>query len=126
MFQPFADNYVQPIAVFASSGPVRGKVLAQLVLKAAAVVEKAGAKIHAVITDGASTNRKFLEHVGVSSKRQCLKTYFEHPTMEGRKIFVFSDTPDLIKTIRNRLHDKKQLQVICLTFLFIYKFLLLE
>lgn len=33
MFQPLYDSYSQPIAVFASKGPVRGRVLAQLIIK---------------------------------------------------------------------------------------------
>lgn len=33
MFQPLADSYSQPIAVFASKGPVHGEVLAQLIIK---------------------------------------------------------------------------------------------
>ena len=33
MFQPLFDSYTQPIAVFASQGPVPGKVLAQLITK---------------------------------------------------------------------------------------------
>lgn len=31
---------------------------------------------------------------------------------ETRKVFVFSDAPRLIKTIRNRLYEKKCLKVI--------------
>lgn len=48
MFQPFADNYTQPIAVFASSGPVNGEIISQLIIKAIILLEKAGAKVHAV------------------------------------------------------------------------------
>lgn len=33
MFHPLADFYSQPIAVFASRGPVSGVVLAQLIIK---------------------------------------------------------------------------------------------
>lgn len=33
MFQPLADFYSQPVAVFASKGPVSGEVLAQLIIK---------------------------------------------------------------------------------------------
>jgi len=33
MFQPLADFYSQPIAVFASEGSVLGEVLAQLIIK---------------------------------------------------------------------------------------------
>lgn len=33
MFQPLADFYSQPIAVFASKGSVTGEILAQLIIK---------------------------------------------------------------------------------------------
>lgn len=33
LFQPIFDNYIQPIAVFASKGPVKGQTLAQIIIK---------------------------------------------------------------------------------------------
>ena len=78
MFHPLADEYTQPIAVFASRGPVKGHVLAQLVVKAIILLENAGAKIHGVVTDGASTNRKFWSEMGVSGQKNNLRNYFEH------------------------------------------------
>ncbi|XP_044265487.1 uncharacterized protein LOC123011865 [Tribolium madens] len=57
MFQSLADRYTQPIGVFASKGPVDGTTLAQLIIKAVVLLEKAGAYVHAFIADGALTNR---------------------------------------------------------------------
>lgn len=34
-----------------------------------------------------------------------------HPLNDKRKVYVFSDAPHLLKTVRNRLHDKKYLKV---------------
>lgn len=111
MFQPLFDDYTQPIAVFASRGPVKGHVLAQLIIKAIVLLENVGAQVHGVVTDGASTNRKFWAELGVNGSRTNLKNYFQHPSSEDRRVFVFSDTPHLIKTIRNRLYNNKILQV---------------
>lgn len=111
IFHPLCDDYTQPIAVFASRGPVKGDVLAKLIVKAIVLLENVGAKVHGVVTDGASTNRKFWSEMGISGQRTKLQNSFEHPVAAGRRIFVFSDTPHLIKTIRNRLHGKKILQV---------------
>lgn len=58
MFQPLADSYAQPIAVFASKNPIKGEELAKIVIKAIAYLEMSGAKIHGVIGDGATTNAK--------------------------------------------------------------------
>lgn len=98
MFQPLYDTYTQPIAVFGSHGPVTGQVLSQLIVKAIILLEKSGAKIHGVITDGAATNRKCWSILGMSGRRHNFKNYFKHPTDADRKIFAFSDTPHLIKT----------------------------
>ncbi|XP_020298903.1 uncharacterized protein LOC109863121, partial [Pseudomyrmex gracilis] len=65
MFQPLADFYSQPIAVFASKGSVVGEVLAQLIIKAIALLENINVKVHGIITDGAATNRKFWDTLGV-------------------------------------------------------------
>ncbi|XP_071640111.1 uncharacterized protein [Temnothorax longispinosus] len=110
MYQTLNDSYAQPIAVFASKGPVKGDVLAKLIIKAISLMEKIGAKIHGVVSDGASTNRKFWTVLGVNASKDNLRNYFEHPLVEGRKVYVFSDTPHLMKTIRNRLYNNKVLQ----------------
>lgn len=111
MFQSLNESNTQPIAVFASKGPVKGDVLAKLVVKAIALMEGIGAKIHGVVSDGASTNRKFWSLLGVNASKAKLRNFFEHPTIRGRKVFVFSDPPHLIKTIRNCFSEKRVLQV---------------
>ncbi|KAH9378424.1 hypothetical protein HPB48_018102 [Haemaphysalis longicornis] len=53
----FGDRYSQPIAVFASKRPTKGRILAQLILKAICLLEEAGAFVDMILYDGASTNR---------------------------------------------------------------------
>lgn len=110
-FQSLTDKYTQPIAVFASQSAVKGEDLARLVLKAICLLENAGALIHGVISDGASTNRKMWKILQIDSSIDGLKTYFPHPLDDKRKVFIFSDTPHLIKCVRNRLYDKQYLRV---------------
>ena len=110
MFQPLADSYTQPIAVFASKNPVKSDELAKIVIKAIAYVERFGARIHGVIADGAATNVKMWSILGISGSMEDTKTWFMHPVDDDRKVFVFSDTPHVIKNIRNRLY-KKNLRV---------------
>jgi len=64
MFQPFADNYTQPIAVFAR-GPVKGVKLAKLVIQAIIFLENAGVLVHGIISDDAEINRKMWSELGV-------------------------------------------------------------
>lgn len=92
LFQPLYDDYAQPVAVFASRGPVDGLTLAQLITKGIYIMqynfddflflfnhkytfhpgilllEDAGALVHGVVGDGATPNRKFWDHVGVSGR----------------------------------------------------------
>uniref|UniRef100_A0A0C9RM27 T_2 protein n=1 Tax=Fopius arisanus TaxID=64838 RepID=A0A0C9RM27_9HYME len=111
MFQPLADTYTQPIAVFASKGSVKGETLAVLIVRAIILMEQIGAKIHGVIGDSASTNRKFWTTLKADTTQDNLRNYFVHPTDENRKIFLFSDTPHLLKTIRNKLFNHGTLQM---------------
>ncbi|XP_071572941.1 uncharacterized protein [Temnothorax nylanderi] len=111
MFQPLADKYTQPIAVFASKNPVKGDELAKLVVKAIAYLEKCGAKIHGVISDGAHTNRKMWSLLDVRGSLHETKTWFTHPLDNERKVFVFSDVPHVFKNIRNRLYNKRRLRI---------------
>ena len=111
MFQSLTAKYSQPIACFASNKNVHGEELAKIVLRAICLLENAGAIIHGVIGDGASTNRKMWKILGINTTINKLRSSFDHPLDEKRKIFMFSDTPHLIKCIRNRLYDKGQLKV---------------
>ncbi|EFN78771.1 hypothetical protein EAI_08236 [Harpegnathos saltator] len=49
--------------------------------------------------------------MGVTGKFGHVKNYFEHPTEKNRKVYVFSDTPHPMKTIRNRLYNNCTLQM---------------
>ncbi|RLU26632.1 hypothetical protein DMN91_000428 [Ooceraea biroi] len=110
MLQSITYSYTQPIAVFASKKPVKSEELAKLLIKAIIFVEKNGAQIHGVIADGAATNVKMWSLLGVSGAMRNTKTSFTHPVDKDRKVFVFSDTPHIIKNIRNRLYNKNKLR----------------
>lgn len=111
MFQPISDTYTQPIGVFASKGPVNGLTLAKLIVKAVLLLEKAGAWVHGFVSDGAPTNRRVWSEFGISGKLGSTKTHIEHFADNSRKFFAFSDSPHLIKCVRNRLFNNRQLQV---------------
>ena len=116
MFQPLADKYNQPIAVFASRGPVKGVELAKLVAKALVLLENTGALVHGIVSDGAETNRKMWTEFGVCGSINNCKNWFSHPANDERKVYAFSDTPHLMKCIRNRLYsNEKQLRVYVIT-----------
>lgn len=67
MFQPLADTYVQPIAVFGSKGPTKEITLAKVIVKAIILLEKNGTKVHGMITDSARPNRRFWTEMGLNA-----------------------------------------------------------
>lgn len=84
-FRPLNDNYTQPIAVFASNGPVTGDVLTKLLIEAICFLERSGARVHELVTDAASTNRRIWTELGCSGKISSLKCSIEHPIDEKRE-----------------------------------------
>ena len=91
MFQPLYEDYSQPIAVFASNGPMPGDKLAKIVVQAIVLLENAGAKIHGVSSDGGGPNRKMWNVMGCSGKMDTFKNCFQHPMDDKRKV-LFSGT----------------------------------
>lgn len=111
MFQSLGDNYKQPVGIVASGGPTKGQDLALMVLQCIIHIEKAGGYVDGIICDGASTNRKMWKELGISGTMGNVKNYFENPYDKNRIVRVFSDTPHLVKCIRNRLINNKELKV---------------
>lgn len=75
------------------------------------LLENSGGKVVGLTSDGATTNRNLWKELGVSGGEENFKNFFENPYDSNRNIFVFSDVPHLMKTVRNRLFQKKQLRV---------------
>jgi len=88
-----------------------GADLTKLIVKAILLLEKAGGKVVGLTGDGATTNRNMLKLLGISANEDNFKNYFNNPYDNTRKVYVFSDAPHLMKTIRNCLYKKKQLRV---------------
>lgn len=86
--------------------------MAKIILKAILLLENAGVQVIGITSDGASTNRTLWSELGVSGKLENFNNSFKNPFDLNRNVFVFSDTPHLIKTVRNRLFTKKTLKVI--------------
>ncbi|KAH9367508.1 hypothetical protein HPB48_009062 [Haemaphysalis longicornis] len=105
-FRPFGDNYSQPVAVFASHGPTKGTVLAQLIVKAILHLEDDGAYVDAIVCDGAAINRSMWTQFSETGALYGTQNSFTSPACEDRRVFVFSDAPHLMKCMRNRLMKK--------------------
>lgn len=83
------------------------------------MLEKSGAIVDGVVSDGASTNRKLWSELGISGEKDKVVNSFKHPLNDKRNVYMFYDTPHLIKNVRNRLHNQKSLRVIYVNNIFI-------
>ncbi|KAH9383949.1 hypothetical protein HPB48_025893 [Haemaphysalis longicornis] len=94
-FSPFGESYLQPVAVFASKGPTKSTLLAQLLLQCIVHLERAGVFVDGIVCDGASTNRAMWKQLGISGALGNVANAFEHPLDVSRKVYVLSDVPHL-------------------------------
>ena len=113
-FQPLADSDTQPIAVFDFKNSVNDDELTQLTLKAIIYAETCGAKIHGIICNGAKMNKRMATLLDIRGTINDTKNWFIHPVDDNRRVFIFSNIPHVIKSIRNRLFNNKRLKVSCL------------
>jgi len=75
-------------------------------------LEKAGAIIDGVVSDGATTNRKLWLRLGINGEKgKYITNAFQHPLESKSRIYMLSDPPHLIKNVRNRFYNKKALRV---------------
>lgn len=100
-------NILQYIYIFF---PI-GIDLAKIIVKSILLLENVGVRVEGITSDGATTNRAMWTILGVSGKIDNMRNYIDNPYDGNRKLFIFSDAPHLLKTVRNRLFTKKSLQV---------------
>lgn len=104
MFKRF--NY--PIAYFASRG-YDSDQLYPIVWESVRVLESLGLQVRAFVCDGASPNRKFFKMHQMAENENCSDDGVVYWTYnryrKGERIYFFSDTPHLIKTVRNNIEN---------------------
>lgn len=61
--------------------------------------ENIGAKVDGIVSDGAATNRKVWKKLGVGDLKNNVVFSFIHPMDTTTRIYLFSDIPNLIKTV---------------------------
>lgn len=106
MFTALADNYQQTVAVFGANGPTTGICVAKLILSIIRKIEICGGKIHGIVCDGATTNRRMWREFGIDGSWNNTINKTAHPYDKNRHLYFLSDVPHLIKCIRNRLLQK--------------------
>ncbi|KAK3907771.1 Transposable element P transposase [Frankliniella fusca] len=130
MYKPFKGHWFQTVAAFLSKGAVDGPILSKLSLEATALIEQAGFKVDMWVCDGAPWNRVMWTEMGIKNpfaykrpsrakgkqkQKESENTAFEtlgnqrepvglpHPCVAGRKIYMCSDFPHLIKRLKSRI-----------------------
>ncbi|KAE8737771.1 hypothetical protein FOCC_FOCC016761 [Frankliniella occidentalis] len=117
MFKPWKGPWFQRVGAFLSKGAVKGPVLGKLSLEATCLLEKAGFHVDMWVCDGASWNRQMWTELGLKNPftakkrkdRQFIKgkTSFAHPCDPDRRIYMCSDFPHLIKSLKSRILPSK-------------------
>lgn len=118
MFQPFQGDHVKVIGMFLSKGAVKGETLKKLLDEAIQRLGGVGYPVDAVVTDGASWNRKVWTDSGIGFQKFYCKNPFQrpndprHPLFEVddedlfEKLWFISDFPHLMKTFRNSIMNR--------------------
>eukprot|EP00794_Sanderia_malayensis_P011743 gene11743-12964_t len=91
-----------PIAYFLTNS-INGDIQKQLIYEAISLLTEKGAKIHAVIFDGASKNITMAAKLGCDVSK--LEFKFPHPTKHNEKIHVILDICHMLKLARNAFAD---------------------
>jgi len=107
MFQPFKGKWVQAIGCFLTKNNAKAPVLSKLILEATLLLENSGLRVDGVTMDGASWNRQVWDIFGVTEEAPVV----QHPQNEERPYFFFLDFPHIVKTSRNCMVEKWELEV---------------
>ena len=103
-----------PYAQFPCTTTMPGDMLYDLVWEAVYRLERLSLQVRAITADGASTNRFFfkLHSPGASPGQITYKVYNPY-SQEGCHAYFFSDSPHLIKTVRNAWENKRRPLWVC-------------
>uniref|UniRef100_A0A1X7TPA2 Transposable element P transposase-like GTP-binding insertion domain-containing protein n=2 Tax=Amphimedon queenslandica TaxID=400682 RepID=A0A1X7TPA2_AMPQE len=84
-----------------------GEQLVPIFLQALLRIETCGFHVTSIKLDGCSVNKKFYKIIADNTRN--IKHKFQNPlSSEKRDVFLFSDPPHLIKTVRNGLANPKR------------------
>ncbi|KAH7987064.1 hypothetical protein HPB51_026566 [Rhipicephalus microplus] len=111
MFNPMFEPWIQPVAAYASKGAAPGWILAKIVIGTVLQLHQYGAKVLAVISDGAGSNKSMWTHLGVNGKPEDPKCKNEHPCLPDASLHFICDVPHIMKCIRNHLMKHKYAQL---------------
>lgn len=122
MYRPLFSNWVQPIGSFGSRGAASGEDLFRLLLSALIQLEGRGARVLAVVSDGAQSNKAMwkLAGVGVAKAKDGgeVNNSMIHPTARpDQPVYFLLDPPHAFKCIRNQIFNHKIVQVLFIPFL---------
>ncbi|KAH7964589.1 hypothetical protein HPB51_027173 [Rhipicephalus microplus] len=98
MVHPFVHNWVQLIASSPLGGQLLGLCWPRLLWMSVLQLERHGATVLGVVSDGAGNNRSMWTHLGISGKLHHPVNKIPHPTLEdGRFLHFLCDVPHIIK-----------------------------
>ena len=102
IFRCYRSKWVQPIAVYATSGTASSIAIQNLVVKAITALEKKGAILTNVVCDGHQTNKGVHRLFGVSGEMENVTNYIKHPTDPDEKRYFLFDVPHIMSRLAVR------------------------
>ena len=102
MVRGIFSNLCYPFAYFASTGFTTAQ-LYPCTIEATKVLISLGFSVRAHVCDRASPNRKFFKLIAARSDDDFYWAW--NPVEKGKKIYMISDTPHLLKTTHNCLEN---------------------
>ena len=96
MIRGLTTNFTQPIGYFLSSGPMKACDLAQNILRAIQLVNNTGLHTIAFVMDNGPNNMSAVKD---------MKVIDDTISVDGKKTYVFVDTPHLVKNTRNNMKN---------------------
>jgi len=73
------------------------------------LLENGGVMIDGIVSDAGSSNRKLWNEIGINGTKDNLENSIIHPINRKHRIYLFA--LHLLKTVWNRLYNKKTLRV---------------
>ena len=110
--RPLLGGWIQPFAWFGTKGSASAIILKELIMKGiSCLYDVSGAWVTACVCDGVSTNKSAMAMFGISGEEKGCNTTL-HPLNDKLKIHWLTDTPHLLKCVRNHMEKHRSFQVI--------------
>lgn len=106
MARGILGNWKQPI-YYKFDQPMTAEIIKEIIT----ALYNARFTVVSMVSDMGTSNTKVWSQLNIEHDKNC---FFEHPVDQSLKVYVFADTPHLLKLARNHLFDDGKINLIFL------------